>query len=148
VIIVVLEDMETRINWLRSTYPEAEIVWHTTVKGFVACLESGIKPTLVIFDHDLDTADPNARPGQLHDVDGLTGADAARMMPELDCFAVVWSANPVGARSIARHAASKVSGAVLMAPFTISKSQLKAGIDAALRSAPLPPDVGLFGGTP
>jgi hypothetical protein len=114
--IVVLEDMEARVDWLRGKFPNAAIDWHTTVSDFVDCLRSGIKPDLVIFDHDLDTADPNAKPGQLHDKDGLTGADAARMMPNPEhAMLWVWSANPIGARVIADIISQKAGiGCALM----------------------------------
>lgn len=113
--IVVLEDMETRVGWLRAKLPDAEIVWHTTVLGFVDCLRSGVDPDVVVLDHDLDTADPDAKPGQLCDRDGFTGADAARMMPSLERAMIwVWSANPVGARIIADVVHHRMGGGAMM----------------------------------
>lgn len=75
--IVVLEDNEQRVRWLRRIVRTSADVLHTeTVQDFFATLE--VEPDLVLMDHDLNTH--------------FDGRDAARHM-ETSSPIVVWSAN-------------------------------------------------------
>jgi CheY-like chemotaxis protein len=75
--ILVLEDNEQRVRWLRRIVREHADVLHTeTVPDFLATLE--IEPDLILMDHDLGTT--------------FDGRDAARHM-ETRSPIVVWSCN-------------------------------------------------------
>lgn len=75
--ILVLEDNEQRVRWLRRVVRARADVLHTeTAQDFLATLE--IDPDLVLMDHDLGTY--------------FDGRDAARHM-ETRAPIVVWSAN-------------------------------------------------------
>ena len=77
--ILVLEDNEQRVRWLRRIARSDADVLHTeTVQDFLATLE--IEPDLILMDHDLGTY--------------FDGRDAATNM-ETSSPIVVWSANPV-----------------------------------------------------
>lgn len=101
--IVVLEDQEVRIQWLRAVVPfdDIEIVWCTSVGKFLKEVrEPNVK--LVIFDHDLDLFFDGP------DKDGLTGTHAARGYRGLtDTPVLIWSFNKSGALNIKSILASK-----------------------------------------
>ena len=97
--IVVLEDTEERVEWLKATFPQVEIEHCTDVVDF---LRATRRPyALAILDHDLagELGDsPEAAGvydrGEAYDQFGLSGMDAVRVV-DLDTPVVVWSANPV-----------------------------------------------------
>ena len=76
--ILVLEDKESRVRWLRRMFPRALIVWTDKVERMLAILREDRVWDLVLLDHDLNR--------------DRTGMDAAR---EIRCIApiVVWSPN-------------------------------------------------------
>lgn len=93
--VVVLEDMEVRVEWLRAVLRSSntEIVWCKDVATFMDAVKAD--HDLVIFDHDLELlslagysapSEPN-------------GTDAARLYTGRGP-ALVWSANPDGAARI------------------------------------------------
>lgn len=90
--IVVLEDMDVRVQWLMRMFPDTNVRWAETVTDFhEAIAEAGDALQLVILDHDLG-------PGSLvsEDADGYTGMDAATDL-RTTAPVIVWSINPVGA---------------------------------------------------
>ena len=89
--ILVLEDMECRIDWLRDATKGHVVQWCKTVSALVAAQGT---PSLVILDHDLgDLGTANFSVG----ADGMTGLDAADCMPAVACPVLVWSMNPTRA---------------------------------------------------
>lgn len=96
--ILVLEDMEERVNWLRKTFRFGVTVYHeTSVEGFkekFEQLESKGKLNIVILDHDLggpffDSSDKH----------GLTGTDAAKwLLTKQRKPTIIWSVNPEGSK--------------------------------------------------
>lgn len=97
--IIVLEDMQVRVDWLRDAFGALHAVnWRDDVESFLLALD-GVAPTLVILDHDLggpiDVTKPEPRMSR--DADGLTGLDACDRMPVVACPVLVWSMNPVRA---------------------------------------------------
>jgi len=119
--VLVLEDDESRIHWLKHNFDELiDITWHTCVKEFVVAFLFG-DWDLVIFDYDLtpDFATPkldektglwlihNIQIEQTvrfdYDKDDLNGLDAAKMIPHAsinDTWEqkfLIWSFNSNGA---------------------------------------------------
>lgn len=86
--ILVLEDWEPRVDWLRDKFPGLTIVQTLTKCEFVQELESS-KPSIVILDHDLGLPD-------------FDGYQACKLLVErfsVPTFPIiVWSQNPVGAQ--------------------------------------------------
>lgn len=95
-VIVVLDDMKHRVDWLRGAVgAEAEVLWATTVKGFLKILKGAQRRgglCLVLLDHDLDFN--NGRTDNC-DVDGLCGTDVAKTMTldDMSVPVVIWSLN-------------------------------------------------------
>ena len=95
-IIVVLDDMEDRVAWLRSTVKgRATILWATTVNGLLKILKTAETQgglCLVLLDHDLDFL--NGRRDNC-DKDGLCGTDAAKKLTlsDMSIPIVIWSLN-------------------------------------------------------
>jgi len=107
--IVVLEDSETRVVWLRKVLPQYKILAFAEVKEFVAAVsENRANLKLVIFDHDLGQQKPPegmymSENDMLmkYDSEGKTGHDAAHEVEPFNVPALIWSHNPSGRRSIA-----------------------------------------------
>lgn len=107
--IVVLEDSEERVTWLKKVLPQYKILAFVDVASFVkAVTESLTDLKLVIFDHDLGHSRPpdgmySSENDMLlrYDEDGKTGHDAAHEVPKFDVPALVWSHNVSGRKSIA-----------------------------------------------
>jgi hypothetical protein len=98
-VIVVLEDMQVRVDWLLGLVGNERVAWSETVSDFLPTVDA---PTLVILDHDLGgvpmTLEEATAPGPAsRGRDGLTGLDAAERMPVVSCPVLVWSVNPVRA---------------------------------------------------
>ncbi|NJL54160.1 hypothetical protein HC928_02590 [bacterium] len=96
-IIHVLEDMEGRIDFLRSLVEhckDVKISWHNNVNSFIR--EFPENPGLVILDHDLGGV-PTDLAIASRDIDGQSGTDAVRRMPNVSCPVLIWSMNPVRA---------------------------------------------------
>lgn len=76
--IVVLEDQESRIDFLRQHFPHYEIVWFADVSPFLAAVKEHRETLcLVVFDHDLGRMGPPdgpySSPKPYYDVEGKTG---------------------------------------------------------------------------
>lgn len=94
-VVLVLEDMDHRVEWLRERLPStAEIRHSNTVEGLLWWWHA--EPDLVILDHDLGGV-PTALGTGSADDNGHTGMDAARRMPVVSCPVIVWSVNPLRA---------------------------------------------------
>ena len=99
-IIVVLDDLKQRVDWLRSHVGDrADISWDVTVSGFLNKLkaaESTGRLFLVILDHDLDFGvDKHQSKGENMDRNGHDGRTAARQLTLSDKSipVLVWSMN-------------------------------------------------------
>lgn len=108
-VILVLEDAEVRVEWLRDKFESvATIVHATTVTAMLDELERWKGSlALVILDHDLGTLQPNG-------ADNMCGSDAARLLDvRRDIPILIWSWNPVGASqmmlSLTDHGYTSVS---------------------------------------
>lgn len=84
--ILVLEDLKERVDWLRQTFPRTEIQWCTTVLSFQMAL-SECNPDVIILDHDLGPGSATSE-----DADGLTGYDAAKAL-KTRAPVLIWSWN-------------------------------------------------------
>lgn len=103
--IVVLEDQESRIDFLRQHFPHYEIVWFADVSPFLAAVKEHRETLcLVVFDHDLGRMGPPdgpySSPKPYYDVEGKTGADAAYEIEPFGVPALVWSQNTPGRETI------------------------------------------------
>jgi hypothetical protein len=119
--IVVLEDTDERVKWLRDTFPQVDIMHCTDVVEF---MQATRRPyALAILDHDLagelgdspeakDTYDRGAAYARF----GLSGMDAVRVV-DLDTPVVVWSANPVWGPRMASALAERGVGWSAYRPF-------------------------------
>lgn len=94
--ILVLEDTEARIAWLRRAFPQADITWAPIVSSFLDYCMVDPGWDLVIMDHDLEGSYPR--------VQGMYGAEpvpdgtlAAREMVIGNWSVLIWSWNPDGA---------------------------------------------------
>jgi DNA-binding NarL/FixJ family response regulator len=98
-VIVVLEDMDVRVQWLGKRFP-GSYQWAQTVTELKATLAlmdmRKQKPKLVILDHDLgvDSCESNGS-------DGLCGLDAAKWLA-VECPVLVWSMNGPAAKQMVR----------------------------------------------
>ena len=99
-IIVVLDDLKQRVDWLRSHVGDrADIAWDVTVSGFLNKLkaaESTGRLFLVVLDHDLDFGvDKHLSKGENLDKNGHDGRTAARHLTLSDKSipVLVWSMN-------------------------------------------------------
>ena len=92
-IILVLEDMEIRVVWLRTIFGDhVEIVWTTNVADFITT-QARVAPDrvcLIIMDHDLHL------PGHAVVPSGLVAARTMTLVAPV----IVWSQNPEGAPSM------------------------------------------------
>jgi len=104
-VILVLEDMVERTDWLRDQvrrlWSDVHVRQIERVDDFVhevaACGKfRAAEPMLVILDHDLGGA-PTSLEGGTRDVNGETGMNAAQQMRVVRCPVVVWSVNSVRA---------------------------------------------------
>ena len=95
-VVLVLEDQEVRVDWLRDTFPDfMEIIWSKTVSDFLqSCKDHAGVTAVAILDHDLGFDESVL---QSEDVNGQTGTDAARLMLPVP-YVVIWSMNPGGSR--------------------------------------------------
>lgn len=103
--IVILEDNNSRVEWLRQILNGYNILAFARVGDFVEAVRDNLPQlALVIFDHDLGNQhpDPNhAYPFLLsYDRDGKCGEDAAVEVPPFHCPALVWSQSTPGQRAI------------------------------------------------
>lgn len=123
-LIIVLEDSNDRMDWLRNTIIGVDIIHHLSVLSFVQAVnehkDSG-RLRLVVFDHDLGHTPPHDMysPMVSHttDADGYTGHDAAKMLDSIPCAALVWSLNDSGRKRIGHELVSKCSGRVYAFPY-------------------------------
>lgn len=100
--ILVLEDTQARVDWLRLN-TSCDIHHVSTVADFeTAMLDDDFRPTLIILDHDLGNFGPSATPyarGIEADPDGRTGAEAVPAIPDsFSGHVIVWSWNPPAAK--------------------------------------------------
>lgn len=99
-IILVLEDMEPRVTWLKSTFPDVEIIWEATVDGFISKLKLIDVSRLALFllDHDLGGPFEGSS-----DQTGKSGLDAVNELgPWSNVPAIVWSINYTGAMNMVK----------------------------------------------
>lgn len=122
--VVVLEDDQVRIDYLRSLLITYDVFADRNVAAFLALVEEHrANLALVVFDHDLGCGPPGwqddpvysgaGTPIFIYDDEGLTGADAARTIVPVPVPALVWSQSIDGSRTIAhvlhvREAATKI----------------------------------------
>jgi len=144
-VICVLEDSDERVAWLRRVFSGYEIDHHLSVTSFVEALKVHATTTrlrLAIFDHDLGyprrvadgfEGDEDGTPLFNFDKDGMTGEDAAKLCPELQCATLVWSWNSDGSRRIA-HAMVDKCHRVFVARFAASV-EMAAAIARAMERA-------------
>lgn len=97
-IIALVEDMEVRVEWLAEKFPDADIVWATTVDEFFAKLRviDRSRLALILLDHDLGgpffgSAGADGKTG-LHAAQGLEGW--------YDVAVIIWSINEDGAKEM------------------------------------------------
>lgn len=94
-VIIVLEDMKMRIDWLRKFFDSrCHIVWVTTVTDFQSAVaKHNLDTKLIIFDHDLDMQFGST--GASLGPDGMNGLHAAEWLPGLmaNTPILVWSRN-------------------------------------------------------
>lgn len=97
-IIAVLEDQQTRLDWLRSAFPSAEIIADDNVVAFLKQLAAADKDRLavIILDHDLGAG--GSWPKDAESNDGLTAA--RNLGTWSDVPVLVWSWNPDGANAM------------------------------------------------
>lgn len=110
--ILVLEDHDVRIEWLREYFPDAVIMWAQNVTTFEGSLK--YKPRMILLDHDL---------GPLPE----TGYDAAKLLPDTvdaETPVLIWSQNPVGADNIKSYLKSNGFTTVVWLPFGIRGHEL------------------------
>lgn len=131
-IILVLEDSEDRILWLRKVVEPMGygVDWWSDVALFLHATEAQKERlALLVFDHDLGHAAPQRSDTTFDahmlikfDSAGLCGLDAAKRLGNHACPAVSWSWNKDGRMAIAHelHRERKV-GKILSAPFTASE---------------------------
>lgn len=94
--IAVIEDDPKRVRALRQkVVGRAEVMWSSTVDGFVQLLSEQPAFDLLVFDHDLGGE-------QMVESGPGTGYEAAQRIP-IKGFPrlLVWSFNPIGAERIA-----------------------------------------------
>ena len=96
--ILVLEDMDARVEWLRKTFKFSTAIWHeTTVKGFQEKfleLQKKRKLQLIILDHDLGGPWFDSK-----DADEQTGTDAAQWLQSQPRVpTIIWSINAEGSK--------------------------------------------------
>jgi len=97
-VIVVLEDMQERIDWLQDTFPDTGVIWVKSVKQLLDELKFVGKDNvaLILLDHDIGGQFAGSA-----DEDGLTGFDAAKSLTDWsDIPVIIWSINPVGAKKM------------------------------------------------
>lgn len=121
--VLLLEDDQTRVEWLQEHFPSFKITWHMTVKSFVEDYRSS-EWDLVVFDYDLtpDFLQPtwindnwvlnfhqNESARFDCDKDDYNGGDAVMMFPEgnENQKILVWSANAHGAYSMTKNLRAK-----------------------------------------
>lgn len=109
--ILVLEDVEFRIKWLKDAFPEANVIWCQDVSSFVSTLRdiTADDVALIILDHDLGSNDPEsggvcvALPGSWPlDKDGKTGSDAVKLLCKSD-ISQLWKNAPIIVWSLNTH---------------------------------------------
>lgn len=104
-IIVVLDDLKSRVKWLRKYFDSStHIVWHQNVTDFISALNThsgGV--SLIILDHDLDMQSGSV--GMSMGPDGLTGQDATDFIPKSfsSIPVLVWSRNGHGAEAMTKN---------------------------------------------
>lgn len=90
-VVLVLEDTQARVSWLRDRFPELTVIHATNPLEFVEGWDQG--PSLIILDHDLGLS-------------AWDGYEACKLLPELDphCTTpvLIWSQNPVGVGHMAQ----------------------------------------------
>ena len=101
--ILILEDMEPRITWLRRVLPDAALCWVKSVPEFDQLWARDRAFGLVILDHDLR---PEHYGAGSEMASGWNGMAAARSIAESGVEAgtsvLVWSMNPIGAPRMER----------------------------------------------
>lgn len=104
-IIVVLEDMRVRVDWLRESFPEAKIVWSETVADFISSF-AGLDQSriaVILLDHDIGGPFYGSS-----DDEGKNGLDAAReLMGVQDVPVIIWSINGDGSRAMQQELEGK-----------------------------------------
>lgn len=94
--ILVLEDMQVRVDWLRDLVGDrVKVVWSTTVEQLVIDRRN-VRPSLVILDHDLG-GPPCAGGPPSRDANGHDGLYACERIRAVECPVLVWSMNPTRA---------------------------------------------------
>lgn len=116
-VVLVLEDTQERIDWIRSALPECEVKATKNVDEFVAW--STQPHCMAVFDHDLDEAHYGGYAAE----QPLTGYDAATKYGGFDQTLLVWSWNPIGAKRITALLAIRQDDTyVVQRPFATSAS--------------------------
>ena len=113
--ILVLEDMQIRVDWLRDAFPHATVVWLETVSDLMSSIAAlgPFPPALILLDHDLGLGASHMEDdGSVLllddgvsfplDVNGNNGMHAVDMMPDSMKVVpmIVWSINGPRAREM------------------------------------------------
>lgn len=107
-IIIVLDDMKLRIDWLRKWFDSSNhIIWRTNVTDFLEAVNANPSVQLIILDHDLDMLDGSK--GVSMGPDGLTGFDATNLLSLQfrNTQILVWSRNGNGAADMTDNLRSR-----------------------------------------
>lgn len=94
-VVLVLEDTESRIRWLREIATSYGLAVHSTaiVNDFIGLCEahsSRSEVKAIVLDHDLGGY---LMPVSLQDPNGHDGVDAVERMPALAVPVLIWSSN-------------------------------------------------------
>jgi hypothetical protein len=113
--VLVLEDMSSRIDWLkRKVGSGAEVIWCRDVPSFMDKAKED--HDTVIFDHDLEIA-----PLGYSEPRPLTGLDAAlNYTPPKKMYSIVWSVNKDGSKAITQVLVKKCP-VVFRIPFELRR---------------------------
>ena len=119
--ILVLEDQETRIEWLSANMASSlTIMWAHNYVTFEGSLH--LRPRVIILDHDLGTPE--------------TGYDAARLLPDRvdkETPIIIWSQNPVGSNSIKQFLDRQGFRLVAWLPFGLKNQYITTSLVSILR---------------
>lgn len=145
--ILVLEDVDFRIKWLKDAFPDTNVIWCQDVSSFVAALRDNVADdiSLIILDHDLGSNDPIGGgiivdiPGSWPlDKDGKTGSDAVKLLCQND-ISLSWKNVPIIVWSLnvrhAEHMVADLAGNGYVAaqiPFDRSSFRLRSAIASQL----------------
>lgn len=102
--LVVLEDAPERLSLFKAELARVQIRITDDVTEFIQLVQDSLADgslQMVIMDHDLGRAKGDGRRLDF-DKNGLSGTEAADMLPPLTVPVLIWSANSVGALRMAQ----------------------------------------------